>query len=167
MRISFDLDDVLFVPTDRYETEAAPRFPFNRLFPERLRKGTPELIRTLQERGHEVWIYTSSFRTVRYLRRLFRLYGIRFDGIVNGERHAKEVQRDRRERLPLKLPSFYRIALHIDDEKSVQDNALRYGYRVLHVLEPDEHWVERVLREVDRVYRLEEAKLAQEGSRMQ
>lgn len=89
MRISFDLDDVLFVSPKTYETEPAPRFPYDRLFPERLRKGTPELIRTLQERGFEVWIYTSSFRSERYLRRLFRLYGIRFDEIVNGERHKK------------------------------------------------------------------------------
>ena len=91
MRISFDLDDVLFVSPKSYETEPAPRFPYDRLFPERLRKGTPELIHTLQERGFEVWIYTSSFRSERYLRRLFRLYGIRFDGIVNGERHKREV----------------------------------------------------------------------------
>ena len=56
MRISFDLDDVLFVSPKTYETEPAPRFPYDRLFPERLRKGTPELIHTLQERGFEVWI---------------------------------------------------------------------------------------------------------------
>ena len=66
MRISFDLDDVLFVSPKTYETEPAPRFPYDRLFPERLRKGTPELIHTLQERGFEVWIYTSSFRSERY-----------------------------------------------------------------------------------------------------
>lgn len=167
MRISFDLDDVLFVSPKTYETEPAPRFPYDRLFPERLRKGTPELIHTLQERGFEVWIYTSSFRSERYLRRLFRLYGIRFDEIVNGERHKKEVQRDRKERLPMKLPNFYRIDLHVDDEKSVRDNALRYGYRVMRVMEPDEHWMERVLREAERIYRLEQIKMAQENSRTQ
>ena len=163
MRISFDLDDVLFVSPKSYETEPAPRFPYDRLFPERLRKGTPGLIHTLQERGFEVWIYTSSFRSERYLRRLFRLYGIRFDGIVNGERHKREVQRDRKERLPMKLPNFYRIALHIDDETSVRDNALRDGYRVMRVMEPDEHWTERVLLETERVRRLEELKLTHEN----
>ena len=130
MRISFDLDDVLFVSPKTYETEPAPRFPYDRL---------------------------------RYLRRLFRLYGIRFDEIVNGERHKKEVQRDRKERLPMKLPNFYRIDLHVDDEKSVRDNALRYGYRVMRVMEPDEHWIERVLREAERVYRLEQIKLTHEN----
>lgn len=160
MRVSFDLDEVLFVSPGKYETEALPGFPYKRLFSERLRKGTPKLIHELQRRGFEVWIYTSSYRTDAYLRALFRAYGIRFDGIVNAQRHLKEVQRDRRERLPQKLPNFYRISLHIDDESSVQDNAHRYGYRVFRVYEPDDNWVEKVLNEAERVRRLEEAERA-------
>ena len=97
MRISFDLDDVLFVSPESYETEPALRFPYNRLFPDRLRKGTPELIRTLQREGHEVWIYTSSYRTETYLKALFRAYGVRFDengypvAITDGSGHQTEV----------------------------------------------------------------------------
>ena len=157
MRISFDLDDVLFVSPEKYETEPPLRFPYNRLFPDRLRKGTPELIRALQERGYEVWVYTSSYRTESYLRALFRAYGIHFDAIVNAQRHKAEVQRGHTRLLPQKLPNFYHIALHIDDEKVVQENARHYGYRVMRVYEPDENWVEKVLREADRVFKLEQA----------
>lgn len=160
MRVSFDLDDVLFVAPEKYATEPALSFPFKRLFSERLRKGTPKLIHALQERGFEVWIYTSSYRTQAYLRALFRAYGVRFDGIVNAQRHLKEVQRDRKECLPQKLPNFYRISLHIDDENVVRENAARYGYRVFRVYEPDEHWVEKVLDEAERVKKLEEAEHA-------
>ena len=156
MRVSFDLDDVLFVSPDSYETEPAPGFPLNRMFPDRLRKGTPELIHALQERGYEVWIYTSSYRTETYLRALFRAYGIRFDSIVNAQRHKNEVQRDRRERLPQKLPNFYRIALHIDDEKAILENARQYGFRAMRVYEPDEHWAEKVLAEAKRIRKIEE-----------
>ena len=100
MRVSFDLDEVLFVSPETHKTEPPPVFPLNRFFRERLRAGTPELIRTLQEKGFRVWIYTSSSRTERYIRALFRLYGVRLDGIVNAQRHLREVQRDRREPLP-------------------------------------------------------------------
>ena len=72
MRVSFDLDEVLFVSPKTHKTEPALRFPLNKFYPERLRLGTPELIRHLQEMGYEVWIYTSSFRTDRYIRGLFR-----------------------------------------------------------------------------------------------
>ena len=116
MRVSFDLDEVLFVSPKTHKTEPPLIFPLNRLFRERLRLGTPELVNKLQERGYEVWIYTSSFRSERYIRWLFRFYGVTFDGIVNGERHLKEVQRSNQTVLPQKMPSRYRISMHVDDE---------------------------------------------------
>ena len=75
MRVSFDLDEVLFVSPETHKTEPPPPFPFNRIFVERLRLGAPDLIRKLQALGYEVWVYTSSYRTERYIKGLFRLYG--------------------------------------------------------------------------------------------
>ena len=82
MRISFDLDEVLFVDPKRYEIEKPPRGLAAMLYSERLRKGTPELIHELQKRGFEVWVYTSSYRTESYIKRLFRLYGVTFDELI-------------------------------------------------------------------------------------
>lgn len=155
MRVSFDLDDVLFVSPQRYETEPPLRFPFNRMYPDRLRKGTPELIHELQKRGHEVWVYTSSFRTEIYIRTLFRHYGVRFDQIVNGYRHQEEVQKNRKQILPQKMPGLYHISLHIDDEKTIEESGRRYGFRTMRVFEPDPQWAEKILREVERVEKLE------------
>ena len=66
MRVSFDLDEVLFVDPKKYEIEEPLRGLAGMLFKERLRKGTVKLIHELQKRGFEVWIYTSSFRSERY-----------------------------------------------------------------------------------------------------
>ncbi len=156
MRVSFDLDEVLFVSPETHEVEPAPRPPFNRFFPERVRKGAPDLIRTLQKQGFEVWIYTSSYRSERYLRALFRSYGVHFDDIVNAQRHLREVQRDRKQILPQKLPNFYRISLHIDDEDNIHENARRYGFRSMRVCEPDPDWADKVLKEANRIRALEE-----------
>ena len=158
MRVSFDLDEVLFVDPDRYETEDPPRFPLNRLFPERLRKGTPALIGELQRLGFEVWVYTSSFRTETYIRALFRQYGVRFDGIVNGFRHRDEVQGKRTQPMPTKMPGYYRISLHIDDEESVIENGRVHGFHTLRVYEPDPQWAEKIIAEALRIRRLEAAK---------
>ena len=156
MRISFDLDDVLFVSPKRYETEPAPHFPFNILFKDRLRKGTVKLIHELQQRGFEVWVYTSSFRSEQYIRALFQQYGVKIDQIVNGQRHEKEVQRGRKNRLPQKMPNFYHISLHVDDEKSVEKGGRMYGFRTFRVFEPDSGWAKKVLDEALRVRKLEE-----------
>ncbi len=71
MRVSFDLDEVLFVYPETHKTEPPLKFPLNRIFKERLRLGTPRLINRLQDMGYEVWVYTSSFRTEAYIKSLF------------------------------------------------------------------------------------------------
>ena len=157
MRISFDLDDVLFVSPDRYETEPPLRFPYNRIFTERLRKGTPTLIHELQKQGFEVWVYTSSFRSEKYIRSLFRCYGIRFDGIINAQRHMREVQRGHGHLLPQKVPGYYHIDLHVDDEDVIHQYGKQYGFKTCKVCDPDPDWVEKVLDQARRVRDLTES----------
>ena len=156
MRVSFDLDEVLFVSPSTHKTEPPPRYPFNKLYKERLRLGTPDLIHKLQELGYEVWVYTSSFRSEKYIRRLFSLYHVHFDGIVNAQRHLKEVQRDNKTILPQKLPNRYRISLHIDDETIVCTLGRQYGYRTYQLEAQDDDWAEKIIARADEVRKLED-----------
>jgi hypothetical protein len=155
MRVSFDLDEVLFVSPLTHKTEPPLGFPFGQIYRERLRRGAPELINRLQEMGYEVWVYTSSFRTERYIRSLFRHYGVRFDGIVNGDRHLREVQRNNAHTLPQKLPNRYRISLHIDDEEVICSSAGQYGFRAYQLNADDDDWKEKIIAEADRIRKLE------------
>ncbi|MBE5905132.1 MAG: HAD family hydrolase, partial [Pseudobutyrivibrio sp.] len=145
MRISFDLDEVLFVSPKTHKTEKALPFPFNKIYKERLRLGTPELINELQKLGYEVWVYTSSFRSEKYIKSLFRLYHVKFDGIVNAQRHIREVQGNNKNILPQKLPSKYRISLHIDDESIVCSLGRQYGYNTYQLEAQDDEWKEKIL----------------------
>ncbi len=156
MRVSFDLDEVLFVSPRTHKTEPPLPFPFRKIFQERLRLGTPELIRRLQELGYEVWIYTSSYRTEKYIRALFRHYGVRLDGIVNAERHQREVQRGRSTPLPQKLPNRYRISLHVDDESVVCSWGREYGYEAYQLNAQDDDWAEKILQRAEKIRRKEE-----------
>ena len=155
MRVSFDLDEVLFVSPKTHKTEPPLSFPLNRFFRARLRLGAPELIRSLQASGYQVWIYTSSFRSERYIRRLFRLYGVRLDGIVNGERHLKEVQRDRKETLPQKLPNRSRISLHEDDEAVIASWGRQFGFNTYLLNAQDDDWKEKIMAYADKIRRME------------
>lgn len=152
MRVSFDLDEVLFVSPLTHKTEPALVFPFNKIFRERLRLGTPRLVHSLQKEGFEVWIYTSSFRSMRYIKWLFRLYHIKFNGIVNGERHLKEVQAGHNGTLPNKMPSKYRISLHIDDESIMVTSGKAYGFNVYQLNAQDDDWESKIM---ERVYEIE------------
>ena len=151
MRVSFDLDEVLFVPESTHKTEPPLKFPLCNIYKERLRLGTPALINKLQDLGYEVWVYTSSFRSERYIKGLFRLYGIKFDGIINGNRHLKEVQRDNPTILPQKVPSFYRISLHIDDESIICTYGKEYGFNTYQLDAQDDEWAEKILKRAEEI----------------
>ena len=154
MRVSFDLDEVLFVDPNTYRTEKEPPFPWNRMYRERLREGTVKLIHDLQADGFEVWVYTSSFRSEFYIKSLFRHYGVQFDQIVNAQRHLAEVQKMHSQTLPQKMPTHYHIKLHIDDEDVVIQNGRIYGFEVLKVDEPDDDWAAKVLARARRIREL-------------
>lgn len=159
MRVSFDLDEVLFVDPKTHKTEKELSFPFNLIYKERLRQGTPELVWELQIMGYEVWVYTSSFRSERYIRGLFRHYGVKFDGIVNGERHLREVQRDNKTTLPQKLPSRYRISLHVDDEAVICSMGAQYGFRTYQLDAQDDDWKEKIIARAEEIKKLDHPEL--------
>jgi hypothetical protein len=146
MRISFDVDDTLVLRGQNALSEPG-RFPafLHRWFGEPLRAGTCSLMRELRRRGCSVWIYTSSYRTPFYIHLWMFLHGIRIDGIVNDDRHRRELAGRRFSRLPSKYPPAFGIDLHVDDSEGVLMEGQEHGFRVIVVGPGDERWVERIL----------------------
>lgn len=142
MRISFDLDDTLFINANQVKAEPMLPFPYRLIYKERLRLGTPKLMDKIREAGIELWIYTTSYRSPDYIRNYFKHYKVKIDGIVNGARHDEEVQKDHHYILPSKLPGRYGIDLHIDDDLSVKKNGETYGFRVYLLKGENENWTE-------------------------
>ena len=148
MRISFDLDDTLVCPGAPADARRPP-WPLRRLFPESLRAGTRDLLRILALKGCEIWIYTTSFRSPLYVRGWCGSLGIPIRGVVNQDRHVREVGRDG----PSKHPGRFGIELHVDDSEGVAREGERHGFDVL-VVRPDDQasddqdWHRKVLDEV-------------------
>jgi hypothetical protein len=82
------------------------------------------------------------------------------DGIVNGQRHLKEVQRDRKETLPQKLPSRYRISLHVDDEAVIASWGKEYGFHTYLLEAQDDDWKEKIIAYADRIRKMEHPEYA-------
>ncbi len=104
----------------------------------------------IKEHDIELWIYTTSYRSESYIRKLFKHYGIKVDSVVNGHRHAREVQGSKKEAMPSKYPGRYRIDLHIDDDISVAQNGRIYGFDVFIVGEQDDDWDKKIIQEIER-----------------
>ena len=140
MRVAFDLDNTLIrcghdFPLARPQRRILARLLSN----EQLRHGIKELTDSCRQRGWEVWVYTTSYRSAYRIRRLFWLYGIRLDGVVNQQRHDREA----RARCTKHPPSFG-IDLLIDDSEGVRIEGERHGFRVLVVAPEDAQWTGKV-----------------------
>lgn len=151
MIVSFDLDETLFVNPEKVPTEKPLKFPFNKIYRDRLRAGAVDLLDWINRSDIKLWIYTTSYRSERYIYNIFRHYNIKIDYIVNGKRHAEEVQGSRKEIMPSKYPAKYHIDLHVDDEISVYQNGISHGFRVYLLREDDNEWADNIKSEIKRV----------------
>jgi hypothetical protein len=143
MRISFDVDDTL-VCYPPVPTELFVPWWWRWRYPELLRAGTKALMRELAADGHELWIYTTSYRTPRYMRSWFRSFGVPIRGVVNQDRHERVVGRQG----PSKYPPAFGIDLHVDDSEGVGMEGERHRFRVIVVSPADLEWTARVLKAV-------------------
>jgi hypothetical protein len=143
MRISFDVDDTLVCDPSVPTEQSVPWWRRWR-YPEPLRRGTKPLMQALSADGHELWIYTTSYRSARYLRGWFRSLGVPLYGVVNQHRHERVVGRQG----PSKYPPAFAIDLHVDDSEGVAEEGRRHRFDVVVVSPGDAEWAARVLEAV-------------------
>lgn len=144
MRISFDIDDTLILYEDHNPEPNRVPWYLRLFYAERLRAGTVELLKRLANDGWEIWIYTTSDRSIGYIRTLFRFYNITVDDIINQARHQEAFRGRRGHAVPSKYPSRWRIDLHVDDCEILEKNGERYGFRVLRIDPQDSAWADKV-----------------------
>lgn len=141
MNISFDLDSTLIPNGKEFETEN--RNGIAKLFGiEEMRKGTRELISDLQNQGHKVHIYTTSYRTKRKIRLTLKYYGIKVRRIVN-EKENRKVLKSRNINSS-KFPPAFDFDLHIDDLKGVGIESERFNFKAIIVEPTDKNWIEKI-----------------------
>ena len=145
MNISFDLDSTLIPNGKEFETEN--RNGIAKLFGiEEMRKGTRELISDLKKQGHNIHIYTTSFRTKGKIRRTLKYYGIKVERIVNQTENQRILKA--RNINSSKYPTAFNFDLHIDDSKGVGIEAERFNFKVIIVEPTDKNWAEKILNEI-------------------
>lgn len=145
MTISFDLDDMLIPGVKNFD--AIPLSRLHKIFsPEKIRLGTIELFKTLQAQGHEIYIYTSSYRKCYKIRWLFFLYGVKLNGVINRQVHIATL--GEHAQMYSKFPPAFNIDVHVDDSKGVETEGSRYNFKTIIIEEDDRDWVNTVLEKV-------------------
>jgi hypothetical protein len=146
MRIAFDLDDTLIPGRIPFPVEPLPPGWFRyRLCTEPLRLGTVSLFNELRGLGHEVWVYTTSFRNSLATKLLFLGYGTRVTRVINGDVHRKQIARfGEAYKLCTKYPPAFAIDLLVDDCEGVLLESRRYNFDMLRVVPEDPSWSQLV-----------------------
>lgn len=144
MKISFDLDDLIIPGMKRFEIQ--PQSLLHKFFRlEKIRKGTPELLKKLKASGHVVGIYTTSYRSVSEIRKTFLLYGVKVDFVINQQKHMRQSFS------ASKYPPAFDIDLHIDDSEGVRIESEKFGFRTMIVSEDQEKWAETIIAEIEKI----------------
>ncbi|MCR4831374.1 MAG: HAD family hydrolase [Pseudobutyrivibrio sp.] len=126
--------------------EKEPAFPFNKMYKDRLRLGIPALFRFLEINGFDIWVYSSNYYSIDYIKSLFKKYHTNVTVIVTGTE-----KKNNKAILPQKLHSKYRISLHIDDETIVFSLGRQYGYNTYQLDAQDDDWKEKILARAQQI----------------
>jgi len=155
MNISFDLDSTLIPNGKEFETET--RSVIAKFFGiEEIRKGTQELVTDLQNQGHKIHIYTTSFRSKRKIRWALRYYGIEVNKIVN-EKENRRVLKSRNINSS-KYPPAFNFDLHIDDLKGVGIEGKRFNFKTIIIQPTDKKWIEKIKSGIEQTFELKTLK---------
>lgn len=118
-RAALDLDEVVFGTEGTEGADALEKplpFPFSRFYKNRLRLGIPALFRFLAVNGYDIWVYSSEFYSMDYIRQLFNLHHVRVTGIVTGTDRKQQAASEFRKRVDGMIAQHYPVTLSIDRE---------------------------------------------------
>lgn len=100
------------------------------------------MISELQNQGHKIHIYTTSFRSKTKIRLTFKYYGIKVNRIINEKENRKVLKSININ--SSKYPPAFNIDLHIDDLIGVGIESNRLNFNAI-IIEPnDKYWIEKV-----------------------
>lgn len=142
MIISFDIDNTLIAYSNEFEAEEMSLF-VKCLGAEKLRKGTKYLFEWLEKEGHEIWIYTTSYRSIFSLKKTFRLQGLHPKRYINESINRKLL--DAHHCKASKNPRLFGIDVHVDDSEGVTIEGKRNGFEVIVICPNNRDWVEEVI----------------------
>ena len=146
MNISFDLDSTLIPHGNEFESEPLTKIA-NWLGIEPIRKGTPALIHQLQEQGHTIHIYTTSFRSKRKIRRTLRYYGIKVNTVVNQTENERVLKS--RNIYASKYPPAFQFDLHIDDAKGVGIEGEKFNFKTIIIAPNNNNWSHDIIQNIN------------------
>lgn len=147
MKVAFDLDDTLIPISVTFKCGVEKvSFSSGEISGETLRKGAKELLKELSN-NHELWIYTTSFRSPDSVKIWFNAFDVQISGFINADIHDEHVKGTSYEKFT-KAPKLFGIDCLIDDSKGVELECEEQGIKCIIVDPGDINWADRIRSEI-------------------
>ena len=148
MIISFDIDNTLIPYSNEFEVEEKTLLS-KLLRAEPIRKGTIHLFKELKNRGHIIWIYTTSFRSSINLKKTFKSYGLNPSKIINETINQKQLKKNNC--TASKNPNLFGIDIHIDDSMGVEIEGKKHNFTTIIIDVNDTEWVNTIKNRINAI----------------
>ena len=150
-RVTLDLDDVVIRSAeDKYIEKALP-FPWNLIYPQRLRLGIPALFRFLNNNGYDIWMYTSRYESMDDLQRFFRLHRLHISGVVTGTARKNKAADEAKARTEKLFTNRYHDTLHIDNDMVLHINSREKSVEEFPLSGSDLDWSREIMETVGKL----------------
>ena len=122
-RVAMDLDEVVFCASDSEPAEPALRFPWNRLYPQRIRRGIPANFYYLSQHGYDVWCYSSRYESEDQIRRLLKLHHAHVTGVITGTSRKRGGGNSTNVSIEKMVFRKYEVTVHVDQKSLLRINS--------------------------------------------
>ena len=146
-RVALDLDEVVF-SRDGEPSEKPLSFPFGAIYRRRIRLGIPALLSFFAQHEYDIWLYSSGYESMDYVRNLLRLHHARVTGIITGTARKAPKEAQMKKTLDQLFAAKYSMTLHVDRQTllCVRDREKTFAEVSL---PGDQSWVSAVMEAVE------------------
>ena len=151
-RVSLDLDEVIFCDPEKTEAEKPLKFPFNKIYKERIRKGIPSLLHILSRNGYDIWVYSSKYYSYDYISNYFKKYSVRLNGIITGTARKVKGKEEASKRIEKMFKEKYSETLHIDDKVVLRTIKGQKDFDDIPIVDEGDGWAYAVINIIKKLY---------------
>ena len=150
-RITLDLDEVVFGSTNEDEVEKRPSFSFGLVHKERIKKGIPALFNFFSLKGYDIWVYSSKFYSIEYIRSYMRKYHVNVTGIITGTGRNAGFSDSAKSKIDKLMAGQYRYTLHIDNDSVVRTDSVTKEFEDYEIDTEKSNWSQAIMDIVGKI----------------
>lgn len=148
-RVTLDLDEVVFGAKGEDEVEKSPTIFFRWIYKERVKKGVPALFHFFSQKGYDIWVYTSQFYSIDYIRSYMKKYHVNVTGIITGT--GRNTGLGDKSNIDKMIAGKYKYTLHVDNESVVRTNTQTKEFEDYEIDTKKKNWSQAIIDIVEKM----------------